>query len=115
MTEDIEASEEQSTHNPRCCLQAVHFLRCVMQALAAALEATHSMRVCLALCFAMLAHFSAAEPPHDHGLVRLVRASFSRLPPLPGLIAAQLLLLVSFVVLSAHRPSVIGTVRLALF
>ena len=85
-----------------------------MQALAAALEATHSMRVCLALCFAMLAHFASAEPLQDHKLVSLVRASFSRLPPLPGLIAAQLLLLVSFVVLSAHRPDVLGTVRLAL-
>ena len=99
----------------RCCLQAVHFLHYVMQALAAALEATHSMRVCLALCFAMLAHFGAAEPLQDHKLVSLVRASFSRLPPLPGLVVAQLLLLISFVVLSASHPDVIGTVRLAFF
>ena len=111
----IEAPEEQPTHYPRCCLQAVQSLRCVMQALAAALEATHSMRVCLALCFAMLAHFGAAEPPQGHGLVRLVRASFGRLPPLPGLFVAQLLLLMSYAVLSANHPDKFGTVRLALF
>ncbi len=73
------------------------------------------MRVCLALGFAALAHFSAAEPLQDHRLVSIVRASFSRLPPLPGLIVAQLLLLVSLVLLSATHPDKFGTVRLALF